>query len=118
MVLRNRMRPIWSVVEDDGEGSSDDAETEAEAEAEGTEEDAPASDDLSALIAKVDSLAETSEKILGFVSGLKDSLAGFVENGGTVQEGAATGDADETPDDIDLDTPIEDMDFSLDEDED
>lgn len=85
------------------------------------EEAAPAADGLAELREQVSALAEVANAIAEGVEALRSSMAGFVEAGATIRE-VPEDDAPEVPteeeavDDVDLETPIEDLDFDLDED--
>lgn len=84
------------------------------------EEAAPATDGLAELKEQVSALAEVANAIAEGVEALRSSMAGFVEAGATIRE-APEDEAPEVPneeadvDDIDLETPIEDLDFDLDD---
>lgn len=119
--MRIKKRPFWAITEDEEAGGG---ASEESGEVENTEngENAKASDDsddsavkADALVGRLDALEETAGRILDLVSGLVDGMAAFVENGGTVRD--ADDDADDADDDeADIeDIPIEDMDFSLDD---
>ena len=85
------------------------------------EEEAPATDGLAELREQVSALAEVANAIAEGVEALRSSMAGFVEAGATIRE-VPEDEVPEVPtdedsvDDVDLETPIEDMDFDLDED--
>lgn len=85
------------------------------------EEAAPADNGLAELREQVSALAEVANAIAEGVEALRSSMAGFVEAGATIRE-VPEDEAPEVPteeadvDDIDLETPIEDLDFDLDED--
>ena len=94
----------------------EDETTEAPAE-----EAAPAADGLAELREQVSALADVANAIAEGVEALRSSMAGFVEAGATIREVPE----DEAPvapneeadvDEVDLETPIEDLDFDLDED--
>lgn len=85
------------------------------------EEAAPATDGLAELREQVSALADVANAIAEGVEALRSSMAGFVEAGATIREVPE----DEAPvvpneeadvDEVDLETPIEDLDFDLDED--
>lgn len=85
------------------------------------EEAAPADNGLDELRAQVSALAEVANAIAEGVEALRSSMAGFVEAGATIRE-VPEDEAPEVPNDedsveeVDLETPIEDLDFDLDED--
>ena len=93
----------------------EDEATEAPAE-----EAAPAADGLSELREQVSALADVANAIAEGVEALRSSMAGFVEAGATIRE-VPEDDAPEVPteeeavDEVDLETPIEDLDFDLDD---
>lgn len=63
------------------------------------------------------SLAEVSNKILEGLEAVRSSMAAFVEGGATIREDGA-GDVDEVTeeaDDDELEVPIEELDFDLDD---
>lgn len=108
----------------DDETEKAELDTTEEPQTEEPAEDAAAGneethDDISA---RVDALSEKADRILDIVSGFRDSLSAFVDNGGVVSEGDAEGGSVEVDTDgdgdVDLEVPIEDMDFSLDDDHD
>ena len=85
------------------------------------EEAAPATDGLAELREQVSSLAEVANAIAEGVEALRSSMAGFVEAGATIREvpedeAPVVPTEEEAVDEIDLETPIEDLDFDLDED--
>ena len=94
--------------------------TEA-AETGATPEEAHREGEFEALVARIGSLEEKASNILDIVSTLRETLGSFVENGGVVRDDSDT-DTETVPEDtdgdsdIDMSVPIEDMDFSLDED--
>ena len=99
----------------DEENKNEEA-TEAPAE-----EKAPATDGLVELRDQVAALAEVANAIAEGVEALRSSMAGFVEAGATIREAPedekpAVQNDKEDVDEIDLETPIEDLDFDLDED--
>ena len=63
------------------------------------------------------SLAEVSQKILDGLEAVRSSMAAFVEGGATIREdgdGAVETVTEESDDDVDLEVPIEELDFDLD----
>ena len=85
------------------------------------EEAAPATDVLAELREQVSSLAVVANAIAEGVEALRSSMAGFVEAGATIREvpedeAPVVPTEEESVDEIDLETPIEDLDFDLDED--
>lgn len=85
------------------------------------EEANPATDGLTELKEQVAALAEVANSIAEGVEALRSSMAGFVEAGATIRE-APEDEKPEVPTDeseevseIDLETPIEDLDFDLDD---
>ena len=85
------------------------------------EEEAPAADGLAELREQVSALAEVANAIAEGVEALRSSMAGFVEAGATIREvpedeAPVVPTEEEEVDNIDLETPIEDLDFDLDED--
>ena len=84
------------------------------------EEATPANDGLAELKEQVAALAEVANAIAEGVEALRSSMAGFVEAGATIRE-APEDEKPEVPndeesvDEIDLETPIEDLDFDLDD---
>lgn len=67
---------------------------------------------------RIQSLSQVAENILNGVSALREAVGAMVVDGGaTVREGVdvdGDGDTDIVVDDVDLDTPIEELDFDLD----
>lgn len=67
---------------------------------------------------RVANLSEVANKILDGLTALREAVGNMVVDGGaTVKEVVDTdgdGDADMVVDDVDLDTPIEELDFNLD----
>ena len=103
-------------MEDEEKTIVEDETTEAP-----VEEAAPATDGLAELREQVSALAAVANSIAEGVEALRSSMAGFVEAGATIREvpedEAPVVPTEETDvDEIDLETPIEDMDFDLDED--
>ena len=97
----------------DEETTKEDKATEAtEAPAE------EATDGLAELKEQVAALADVANAIAEGVEALRSSMAGFVEAGATIRE-APEDEKPEVPNDeeevseIDLETPIEDLDFDL-----
>lgn len=94
--------------------------TEA-AETGATPEESHREGEFEDLVARIGSLEEKASNILDIVSTLRETLGSFVENGGVVRDDSGT-DTETVPEDTDGDSdinmsvPIEDMDFSLDED--
>ena len=66
---------------------------------------------------RLSSLAEVSQKILDGLEAVRSSMAAFVEGGATIREdgdGAVETVTEESDDDVDLEVPIEELDFDLD----
>lgn len=66
---------------------------------------------------RLSSLAEVSQKILDGLEAVRSSMAAFVEGGATIREDG-NGDVEEVTeedDDAELEIPIEDLDFDLDD---
>ena len=83
------------------------------------EEASPATDGLAELREQVSSLAAVANAIAEGVEALRSSMAGFVEAGATIREvpedeAPVVPTEEEAVDEIDLETPIEDLDFDLD----
>ena len=103
---------------------ADETTTEEDKATEATEapaeEATPATAGLAELKEQVAALAEVANAIAEGVEALRSSMAGFVEAGATIRE-APEDEAPETPneeesvDEVDLETPIEDLDFDLDD---
>ena len=71
-------------------------------------------DDLRDRLANLDSVAA---KILEGLEAVRSSMAAFVEGGATIREdgdGAVETVTEESDDDVDLEVPIEELDFDLD----
>ena len=66
---------------------------------------------------RIASLAEVSQKILDGLEAVRSSMAAFVEGGATIREDG-NGDVEEvteeSDEDVELELPIEDLDFDLD----
>ena len=66
---------------------------------------------------RLSSLAEVSQKILEGLEAVRSSMSAFVEGGATIREDG-NGDVEEvteeSDDDVDLEVPIEELDFDLD----
>lgn len=63
------------------------------------------------------SLAEVSQKILEGLEAVRSSMAAFVEGGATIREdgdGTVEEVTEESDEDVDLEVPIEELDFDLD----
>lgn len=62
------------------------------------------------------SLAEVSQKILEGLESVRSSMAAFVEGGATIREDGdgSVEDVNEEDEDVELEIPIEDLDFDLD----
>lgn len=92
-----------------------------EEKTEATPEEAHRESEFEDLVARIGSLEEKASNILDIVSALREAVGSFVENGGVVRDDSDT-DTETVPEDtdgdsdIDMSVPIEDMDFSLDED--
>lgn len=84
-----------------------------------TEDAAPADSGLAELREQVSALAAVAKSIAEGVEALRSSMAGFVEAGATIRE-APEDEAPVVPSEeeevaeVDLETPIEDLDFDLD----
>ena len=104
-------------MEDEEKTIVEDETTEAR-----VEEAAPATDGLAELREQVSALAEVANAIAEGVEALRSSMAGFVEAGATIREApedkapVVPSEEEADVDEIDLETPIEDLDFDLDED--
>lgn len=63
------------------------------------------------------SLAEVSNKILEGLEAVRSSMAAFVEGGATIREDrdGSVEDVTEEDEDVDLEVPIEELDFDLDD---
>lgn len=64
------------------------------------------------------SLAEVSQKILDGLEAVRSSMAAFVEGGATIREdgdGAVEEVTEDSEEDVDLEVPIEELDFDLDD---
>ena len=91
---------------------------------ENSEETAPAVDGFAELREQLAALSDVANSIAEGVEALRSSMAGFVEAGATIREepetetavSEADSDSETGVDEVDLETPIEDMNFDLDED--
>ena len=102
-----------------------DEENKNEAATEATEapaeEATTANDGFAELREQVAALAEVANSIAEGVEALRSSMAGFVEAGATIREAPedekpeVPNDEDDEVSDIDLETPIEDLDFAIDD---
>ena len=67
---------------------------------------------------RLSSLASVADKILDGLEAVRSSMAAFVEGGATIREDG-NGDVEEvteeSDDDVDLEVPIEELDFDLDD---
>lgn len=74
-------------------------------------------DGLDALRERLDSLAEASQKILDSLEAVRSSMAAFVEGGATIREDKEDSATEEAEDaeEADLETPIDELDFDLDD---
>ena len=65
---------------------------------------------------RLDSLAEASQKILDSLEAVRSSMAAFVEGGATIHEDKEDSPEEEAEDeDAELEIPIEELDFHLDD---
>ena len=66
---------------------------------------------------RLSSLAEVSQKILEGLEAVRSSMAAFVEGGATIHEDKedATEDEAEEAEEAELETPLEELDFDLDD---
>lgn len=67
---------------------------------------------------RIASLAEVSNKILEGLEAVRSSMAAFVEGGATIREdgdGHVEEVTEESDEDVELELPIEDLDFDLDD---
>ena len=74
-------------------------------------------DGLDALRERLDSLAASSKQILDSLEAVRSSMAAFVEGGATIHEEKEDAAEDEAEDaeEAEIETPLEELDFDLDD---
>lgn len=82
-----------------------------------TTEGAKSVADLDTLRERLDALAEASQKILDSLEAVRSSMAAFVEGGATIHEDKEDAAEEEAEDEeeAELETPLEELDFDLDD---
>lgn len=91
-------------------------EREEAAETDATPEEAHREGEFDDIRDRIESIAARADEILDAVRTVREAVEAFVGDGGAVvRDTDDDGDVDEV-DDVDLDTPIEDLDLNIDED--